>query len=173
MLAWQHRESLQEGTTLVLILNKYFYRITIVAESASAKRIYVVVHSDQNRSSCAAAIGFLTIATWRQFTASKRNTIDKMQEHPHLRMLQTRHDEKLSQLNSMNSMPEFEKQNLIIVESAFPDLNDFKLDQALINIFNKKKMSFISVKRLNDDNYEFGTLKVQIKFDGDIIRGKF
>lgn len=85
-------------------------------------------------------------------------------------------EEKGNQINNNFNYSETDKnikQNLIIVESAFPDLNDAKLDQELINIFNKKKMSFISVKRINDDNYEFGTQKVQIKFDGDIIRGKF
>lgn len=106
-----------------------------------------------------------------KFSYSKGLTIDIVQTP-----MCSEEKGNLNQINNNFNNSETDKnikQNLIIVESAFPDLNDFKLDQALINIFNKKKMSFISVKRLNDDNYEFGTLKVQIKFDGDIIRGKF
>ena len=64
------------------------------------------------------------------------------------------------------------KKRLTIVESDNADANDAKLDQSLVNIYNKKRMSFIPVKKLGDDNYEFGSQKIQIKIDGDIIRVK-
>jgi len=64
------------------------------------------------------------------------------------------------------------RKRLTIVDSENADSNDAKLDQSLINIYNKKRMSFVPVKKIADDNYEFGTQKIQIKFDGDIIRGK-
>lgn len=63
------------------------------------------------------------------------------------------------------------RKRLTIVESDNADSNDTKLDQSLINIYNKKRMSFIPVKKISEDNYEFGSQKIQIKIDGDIIRG--
>jgi len=63
------------------------------------------------------------------------------------------------------------RKRLTIVEGDNVDSNDTKLDQSLINIYNKKRMSFIPVKKLGEDNYEFGSQRIQIKIDGDIIRG--
>lgn len=63
------------------------------------------------------------------------------------------------------------RKRLTIVESDNADSNDTKLDQSLINIYNKKRMSFIPVKKVTEDNYEFGSQRIQIKIDGDIIRG--
>lgn len=65
-----------------------------------------------------------------------------------------------------------QRKRLTIVESDNADSNDAKLDQNLINIYNKKRMSFIPVKKIGDENYEFGSQKIQIKVDGDIIRVK-
>ncbi len=64
------------------------------------------------------------------------------------------------------------KKRLTIVESENIDYLDTRLDQSLINIYNQKKLSFIPVRKLFDESYEFGTQKVQIKIDGEIIRGK-
>lgn len=63
------------------------------------------------------------------------------------------------------------KKKLIVVESDNTNHIDLKLDQALIKLFNKKRMSFIPVKKLSEDCYDFGTQKIQVKIDGDIIRG--
>lgn len=65
-----------------------------------------------------------------------------------------------------------QRKRLTIVESDNADSNDAKLDQSLVNIYNKKRMSFVPVKKLGEDNYEFGSQKIQIKIDGDIIRVK-
>lgn len=65
-----------------------------------------------------------------------------------------------------------QRKRLTIVESDNADSNDAKLDQSLVNIYNKKRMSFIPVKKIGDENYEFGSQKIQIKIDGDIIRVK-
>jgi len=60
---------------------------------------------------------------------------------------------------------------LTIVDALIPDSNDQKLDNNLVNIFNKKRMSYIPCKKINEDNYEFGTQKINIKVDGETIRG--
>ena len=65
-----------------------------------------------------------------------------------------------------------QRKRLTIVESENADSIDAKLDQCLVNIYNKKRMSFVPVKKLGEDNYEFGSQKIQIKIDGDIIRVK-
>ncbi len=65
-----------------------------------------------------------------------------------------------------------QRKRLTIVDSENADSNDAKLDQSLINIYNKRRMSFIPVKKLGEDNYEFGSQRIQIKIDGDIIRVK-
>lgn len=48
---------------------------------------------------------------------------------------------------------------------------DSKFYQSLIDIFNKKKMSYIPIKKVGENSYVFGTQKIHIKIDEDIIRG--
>lgn len=62
---------------------------------------------------------------------------------------------------------------LTIVDTPAVDANDQKLDNILVNIYNKKRMSYIPVKKLNEDKYEFGSQIINIKVDGETIRGKF
>jgi hypothetical protein len=63
------------------------------------------------------------------------------------------------------------KKRLTIVDSVKCDNNDQKLDNTLIEIYNKKRMSYIPVKNIEGDDYEFGTQRINIKIDGDNIRG--
>jgi hypothetical protein len=62
---------------------------------------------------------------------------------------------------------------LTIVDSKTQDDVDEKLDNYLINTYNKKKMSFIPMRRISENNYEFGSQKIEIKIDDEIIRGIF
>jgi hypothetical protein len=49
--------------------------------------------------------------------------------------------------------------------------NDQKLDENLVSIYNKKRMSYVPVKKVEDDKYQFGTQLINIKVDGETIRG--
>ena len=64
------------------------------------------------------------------------------------------------------------KKRLTIVESANADSNDVKLDNTLVDIYNKKRMSYVPCKKISDDNYQFGSQAINIKVDGENIRGK-
>ena len=65
------------------------------------------------------------------------------------------------------------RKRLTIVDSKTQDDVDEKLDNYLINTYNKKKMSFIPMRRITENNYEFGSQKIEIKIDDEIIRGIF
>lgn len=65
------------------------------------------------------------------------------------------------------------KKRLTIVNSQTEDETDQKLDDYLITTYNKKKMSYIPMRRVSENNYEFGTQKIEIKIDEGIIRGIF
>ena len=60
---------------------------------------------------------------------------------------------------------------LTVLESDVEDLTDSQNDDYLLNIY-KKKMNHIPMKRLSENNYLFGTQKIEIKNDDGIIRGK-
>lgn len=64
------------------------------------------------------------------------------------------------------------RKRLSIVETNTADSNDKKLDDNLMNIYNKKRMSYVPVKKINDEQYQFGTQNIDIKVDGDTIRVK-
>jgi hypothetical protein len=64
------------------------------------------------------------------------------------------------------------KKRLTIVDSLKCDEVDEKLDNTLIDIYNKKRMSYIPVKKIEGDNYEFGTQRINILIEGETIRGK-
>ena len=49
--------------------------------------------------------------------------------------------------------------------------NDQKLDENLVSIYNKKRMSYVPCKKISDDNYQFGSQAINIKIDGEDIRG--
>jgi len=61
---------------------------------------------------------------------------------------------------------------LTIVESACVESNDQKLDNNLVDIYNKKRMSYVPCKKIEDDKYQFGTQTINIKVDGETIRVK-
>ena len=63
------------------------------------------------------------------------------------------------------------KKKLSIVESEAPDQTDENVDDYLMKAYNKKKMSYIPMRRLSENNYEFGSQKIEIKIDEGIIRG--
>ena len=64
------------------------------------------------------------------------------------------------------------KKRLTIVETPnMAQTNDQKLDDNLVNIYNKKRMSYVPVKKVEDDQYQFGTQLINIKVDGETIRG--
>jgi len=63
------------------------------------------------------------------------------------------------------------KKRLTIVDSKIHDSTDELLDETLINSYNKKKMSYIPMKRLSENNYEFGTKKIEVIVDSEMIRG--
>ncbi len=54
-----------------------------------------------------------------------------------------------------------------------PDENDNKLEQYLINYYSKKNIPKIPFKKISMNNYEYGTLKVMIKFDNESIRIRY
>jgi len=74
-------------------------------------------------------------------------------------------------LGSEVEKPKNRGKRLTIVDAPIAEANDQKLDNTLVNIYNKKRMSYIPCKKINDDNYEFGTQKINIKVDGETIRG--
>lgn len=63
------------------------------------------------------------------------------------------------------------KKKLSIVESEAPDQTDENVDDYLMETYNKKKMSYIPMRRISENNYEFGSQKIEIKIDEGIIRG--
>ena len=54
-----------------------------------------------------------------------------------------------------------------------PDENDNKLEQYLINFYTKKNIPKIPFKKISMNNYEYGTLKVTIKIEGETIRIRY
>jgi hypothetical protein len=58
------------------------------------------------------------------------------------------------------------------VKSNVGDTIDKKLDDFLVNLYEKKRMSQIPFRRLSQGEYEFGTQKVLLKVEGETIRGK-
>ncbi len=62
---------------------------------------------------------------------------------------------------------------LSIVDSKNPDENDEKLDDFLISTYNKNKMSYIPMKKISENIYEFGTQKIEIKIDDNVIRSNY
>ena len=70
-----------------------------------------------------------------------------------------------------NATSRSKAKRLTIVDTPIVESNDQKLDNNLLSIFNKKRMSYIPCKKINEDNYEFGTQKINIKVDGETIRG--
>jgi hypothetical protein len=64
------------------------------------------------------------------------------------------------------------KKRLTIVDSDIQDPTDIQLDEYLIDTYNRKKMSYIPMRRISQNNYEFGSQKIEIQIDDGIIRGK-
>ncbi len=63
------------------------------------------------------------------------------------------------------------KGKLSIIKSNIVDNLDIKVDEQLIGIYEKKKLSNIPFRRISNGEYEFGTQKLILKIDGDLIRG--
>jgi hypothetical protein len=61
---------------------------------------------------------------------------------------------------------------LSIVTSEIYDEIDERIDDYLLGFYSKRKMTQISFKRLSQTEYEFGTLKVVVKLDGQSLKGK-
>ena len=70
-----------------------------------------------------------------------------------------------------NEPTEKPRKRLTIVDTPMTATNDQKLDNNLVDIYNKKRMSYVPVKKIADDNYQFGTQMINIKVDGETIRG--
>jgi hypothetical protein len=64
------------------------------------------------------------------------------------------------------------KEELEYVNSNNPDDLDYKLDMNLKHFYNQKKLPKIMFKKINNNNYEYGTQKVTIKAEGDSIKIK-
>jgi len=64
------------------------------------------------------------------------------------------------------------KKKLSIVQSSANDNLDKKLDEILIGVYNKRRITQIPFRRLSQGEYEFGSQKLLLKVEGDIIRGK-
>ena len=64
------------------------------------------------------------------------------------------------------------KEELEFVNSNNPDELDYKLDMNLKHFYNQKKLPKIIFKKINNNNYEYGTQKVTIKTEGDSIKIK-
>ena len=65
-----------------------------------------------------------------------------------------------------------ENKQLEYVNSNNPDELDYKLDMNLKHFYNQKKLPKIIFKKINNNNYEYGTQKVTIKTEGDSIKIK-
>ena len=64
------------------------------------------------------------------------------------------------------------KKKLSIVQSSANDNLDKKLDEILIGVYNKRRITQIPFRRLSQGEYEFGSQKLSLKVEGDSIRGK-
>ena len=53
-----------------------------------------------------------------------------------------------------------------------PDETDHKLDKYLKKIYSQKKVPKILFKKLSNNNYEYGSQKVNVKIDGESIKVK-
>jgi hypothetical protein len=65
------------------------------------------------------------------------------------------------------------KKKLSVVQSSECDIIDRKLDNYLLDIYNKKRISQIPFRRISAGNYEYGSQKVLVKIEGEVIRGKY
>ena len=54
-----------------------------------------------------------------------------------------------------------------------PDENDIKLEQYLAYFYSKRNIPKIPFKKTSANNYEYGTLKVMIKIEGETIRVRY
>ena len=53
-----------------------------------------------------------------------------------------------------------------------PDETDFKLEKNLKKIYNQKKVPKILFKKISNNNYEYGSQKVNVKIEGESIKVK-
>ena len=58
------------------------------------------------------------------------------------------------------------------VSSNNPDDTDKKIEKNLKNLYSQKKVPKIIFKKISNNNYEYGTLKVTIKVEGESIKVK-
>jgi hypothetical protein len=64
------------------------------------------------------------------------------------------------------------RQKLTYVDSEIKDATDIRVDTYLTKLYGKKKLMVqIPLKRLNDGSYEYGSQKIQIKIEGDVVKG--
>jgi hypothetical protein len=64
------------------------------------------------------------------------------------------------------------KKKLSVVQSTECDNIDRKLDNYLLDIYTKKRISQIPFRRTSAGNYDYGSQKVMVKIEGEVIRGK-
>ncbi len=83
---------------------------------------------------------------------------------------------KPENLQDLQSVPSETKKKpiskrLTLVQSYDVDNMDLKLDNYLVNLYQKKRLSQIPFRRLSKGEYEFGSQKVLLKVEGETIRG--
>jgi hypothetical protein len=70
-----------------------------------------------------------------------------------------------------NNLKKQHMKRLTVIDSNIGDKLDYKLDNYLVNYYNKKRLSQIPLRRISAGNYEFGTQKIHVKCVGETIRG--
>lgn len=64
------------------------------------------------------------------------------------------------------------KKKLSFVNSDISDILDHKIDDFLVDLYTKKRISQIPFKRLSQGEYEYGSQKVFVEADGKNFKGK-
>jgi hypothetical protein len=76
-------------------------------------------------------------------------------------------------LINYNSNPDSSiKKKLSFVKSTVADQVDKKLDEFLVNLYEKRRVSQIPIRRISQGEYEYGTQRVSLKLEGENIKGK-
>ena len=68
---------------------------------------------------------------------------------------------------------EEKKEKIFYVISNKRDDNDDKLENFLKTFYSKRNVPKISFKKLSNNNYEYGTEKIMVKFESDLIRVRY
>jgi len=110
---------------------------------------------------------------------TKNNNKNNLNEEDFIAKLDLEENEKnllnnkILNENENENKSEEKKEKIFYVISNKRDDNDDKLENFLKTFYSKRNVPKISFKKLSNNNYEYGTEKIMVKFESDLIRVRY